>query len=368
MKLHLIVYAALIGLLTACEHEIPFTPKTTEPQLIMNALLDAGKPENEVFLHLNEGQSIGRLHEATLTLFVNGQIAETPRALTAEEICGSPDDYPEGSIPIYESIRYKLFRLTTAFRPGDHIRLEATAEGGKYHASAEVTMPQPVEGLHVDTCLAYLREYKRYTPYRQYKITLQDRPGEKNYYRLDIQNHYHIKAKYTIAILDEEGKPITDEYGIPFYEERDTTFKYTDYELINREDVILTDGHVTHSDDDDENALFPTIKNKYNIFPDNQFTNSHATLKVYTALNQEYLPGYSDVRSKLHFITVRLLSLTEDEYRYLKALNCLEDSDYDEALMEPICLPSNVTGGLGFVGACSECKVVLEVEEDKDSR
>ena len=57
----------------------------------MNAQLDAGKDVNEVFLHLSKGSSIVRLNEATLTLFINNRIAETPQALTPEEIFGPPE-------------------------------------------------------------------------------------------------------------------------------------------------------------------------------------------------------------------------------------------------------------------------------------
>ena len=37
--------------------------------------------------------------------------------------------------------------------------------------------------------------------------------------------------------------------------------------------------------------------------------------------------------------------------------------DYDDALMEPISLPCNVIGGLGFVGVCSESRVIIELPE-----
>lgn len=112
--------------------------------------------------------------------------------------------------------------------------------------------------------------------------------------------------------------------------------------------------------------MFPTINNKYNIFNDNTFRDSYATLKVYTPLYQEYYPvegHYYDHISRKQTITVRLLSITEAEYRYLKALNCLDDGDYDDALMEPISLPCNVIGGLGFVGVCSESRVIIELPE-----
>ncbi len=372
MKLHLIIYITIVGFLTACENEIPYNPGQQDPQIIMNALLETGQAENDVYLHLGEGYSIEHLNEATLFLYINGKIAETPKAVSPEEIYG----HLEGELDkdIYESllksIRFKKYRLTSTLHPGDNIRLEATAENGKYHASAEVTVPQPIESLHVDTCLAYLREYSGQTLYRQYKITLQDRPNEKNYYRLDIWNDRSYYCKWKEYLEDENGSliKVEDEDGswhwasIP----RDTTILAPrQNEIINREDVILTDGHPGNYDDE-ENELFPTINNKYNIFNDNTFRDSYATLKVYTPLYQEYYPvegHYYYHISRKQTITVRLLSITEAEYRYLKALNCLDDGDYDDTLMEPISLPCNVIGGLGFVGVCSESRVIIELPE-----
>lgn len=149
MKLHLIIYITIVGFLTACENEIPYNPGQQDPQIIMNALLETGQAENDVYLHLGEGYSIEHLNEATLFLYINGKIAETPKAVSPEEIYG----HLEGELDkdIYESllksIRFKKYRLTSTLHPGDNIRLEATAENGKYHASAEVTVPQPIESL-----------------------------------------------------------------------------------------------------------------------------------------------------------------------------------------------------------------------------
>ena len=330
MKLHLLYIVAIV-LLASCENEIPYNPDNQQPLLIMNAQLDTGKDVNEVFLHLSKGSSIVRLNEATLTLFINNRIAETPQALTPEEIFGPPENYPEDAIFVYDAILYKLFRLNTPLHPGDNIRLEATAENGKYHASAEVTVPQPIESLHVDTCLAYLREYSGQTLYRQYKITLQDRPNEKNYYRLDIWNDRSYYCKWKEYLEDENGSliKVEDEDGswhwasIP----RDTTILAPrQNEIINREDVILTDGHPGNYDDE-ENELFPTINNKYNIFNDNTFRDSYATLKYIPSLPRILSGRGTLLRPYIpqQTITVRLLSITEAEYRYLKALNCLDD-------------------------------------------
>lgn len=357
-RLYIIIYIAIIiTSFASCENEIPYNPGTQEPQLIMNALLDAGATENYVYLHMNRGYNLEQLKEATLTLSVNDR-TETLEAISPEEYYKDViDKFDEEAFKhIVENMRFTPFRLTASFHPGDRIRLEANAENGKYHASAEVIVPHPVEQLHVDTCTVYLREYHKQTPYRQYKITLQDRPNEKNYYRLDIRNENSYR------LLWKENKGEENEVT------RDTIVSgYKSCEIINREDVILTDGHPTGYDDEG-NELFPTITNKYNIFNDSMFRNSHATLRVYTPLN---FPGYPTYTWNHYYeeiyhtqtITIRLLTLTEAEYRYLKALNCLKDDNYDESLMEPVCLPSNVNGGLGFVGICSETNVILKMPE-----
>lgn len=265
-------------------------------------------------------------------------------------------------------MRFKIFRLTARLQPGDNIRLEATAEGGKYHVSSQVTVPRPLQSLQVDTCTALIRQWGSMRAHRQYRITLEDLPNEKNYYRLEIVNNKDFRCVIYTPNEDENGDYIKDENGDYIYTiTKDTVVNYRYTELINREDVILTDGHVTSSDDD-ENAMFPTnIENKYSIFTDNRFTNSSATLKVYTPLyddNYDILQSLNYTRCYLkQNITVRVLSLPETYYRYLKALNCMDDEDYDEALMEPISLPSNVEGGLGFVGISSEIQYTIDMPD-----
>lgn len=371
MKLHLIIYIVIGGFFTACENEIPYNPGQQQPLLIMNALLNAGQTENRVHLHLSEGNCIGRINEATLSIYVNGKQIESPQAISPEEYYGHlKGQLDKGSYEaLLKSMRFKIFRFTTALQPGDNIRLEATAEGGQYHASSQVTVPRPLQSLQVDTCTAFIRQWGSMRAHRQYRITLQDLPNEKNYYRLEIVNNKDFHCITRAESKDENGNYIKDENGNYIYTTtKDTVVNYTFTELINREDVILTDGHVTNSDDD-ENDMFPYIENKYNIFTDNLFTNSSATLKVYTPLyddNYSILNSLSYTRCYLkHTITVRLLSLPEAYYRYLKALNCMDDDDYDEVLMEPISLPNNVEGGLGFVGVSSEIQYTIDMPEKK---
>lgn len=53
-------------------------------------------------------------------------------------------------------------------------------------------------------------------------------------------------------------------------------------------------------------------------------------------------------------VIIRLLSITETEYYYLKALNLVDSDVYDETINEPIRYPSNVHGGTGMVGISTE--------------
>ena len=140
--LYLIIYVG-INLFASCENEIPYTPPYREPQLIMNALLDAGEHENFVFLSVSGIEGISHVETASLTLYINGQLAETPEELPPLKPIGSLDvvydpDAPLNNLP--EIAKRKKYRITTTLNPGDNIRLEAIAENGKYHATAEVTV------------------------------------------------------------------------------------------------------------------------------------------------------------------------------------------------------------------------------------
>lgn len=336
------------GLFTvSCENEVPYEPHYSEPQLIMNALLDAGEPENYVFLNLSGTHGISHVEEATVNLYINGQLVEKAEELPPLKPIGSLDMVYDPNAPLNnlpEIAKRKKFRITTALYPDDKILLEAIAENGKYHAKAEVIVPKPINSIQMDTCLVSLKDYSGWGNYRQFKITLQDHPGETNYYRLDIWNDIKTHGLYDNRI--------------------DTVIHSRKTEVINREDIILTDGNPSNSDDEEDDFFGTYIENKYNVFNDARFYDSSCTLKVYTKLYDSYSSGLYDITRCERDITVRLLSISEAEFRYLKALNSLESGNYDEALMEPIIIPNNVEGGFGFVGISSEIRIILHLPDE----
>ena len=325
MKKNLSILFMLTSMLfPACENELPYMNKPQAPQLLMNAFLEAGKEENGVSLCMIDAdeQQTDYVSNGSITVYVNGEKTETAQVEK-----------------IYGSFNAPNCTLKTPFRPGDHIRFEATAEDGQYQAGCEVEIPLPIEEtIRVDTLRTQLKGNSSMMDCMQYKITIHDRPNEKNYYRLIIEEN-------TYRISSEDGI----EYG-PF----------SSYpEIINQEDIVLTDGHLTTTDDDKFGILDLTVRNLSNVFTDGRFENGSYTLKVYTSI-----PYISESNRKDHFyldVTVRLLSISQSYYRYLRAMNCLNSEDYNETCMEPVIVPQNVSGGLGFIGASSEQRVTLRM-------
>lgn len=303
-----------ISLFFACENEIPFNFRPQEPQLVVNAVLEAGKKENLVYLHIITEKKTEQVENGSVTVYVNDEKKEVAEARV---MSWTGNEY------------IKYCTLSTLFLPGDRVRLEATAEDGRYQASAEVQMPQPLEEtIQVDTLHTRLKVGYYIEPCMRFHITLKDRPEEKNYYRL---------------ILEED-----DNTSSPF-----------ETDIINQEDIVLTDGHLSTADDNEFGITDMVIRNKNNVFTDSRFRNTSYTLNIYTTLSRYY---NSDKDKAVEVdTTVRLLCITEEYYRYLRAMNCLESDDYNAFFMEPVIIPCNIQGGLGFVGASSEQRATVRI-------
>ena len=116
----------------------------------------------------------------------------------------------------------------------------------------------------------------------------------------------------------------------------------------------------TNSDDED-NGMFDTVENIYGVFDDSRFKNTSYTMTVY---NQTDIDGFPEYGTNVKMdIIVRLLSITETEYYYLKALNLVDSDAYDETINEPIKYPSNVHGGIGMIGISTETSKIIHIEK-----
>ncbi len=316
----------LMVLLTACENEIPFNIKDNSPKLVINALINADSVSNTVYLNFTGKSQFGNVKDAIVNIYVNDILTETAQAITEQS----------------EAISQSKFLITSTFHPGDIIRIDATAHTNNiaYHAWAEVSVPQRPQIVSVDTCTIMLKTSTGFGKHLRYKIRIKDREDEANFYRIIIEQQ---------SILD-----------ITSYNGKDTTTIIKSYHMITREDVVLTDGHPTTSDDED-NGLFEEAQNIYSIFDDGRFTNKEYTLTIYTNSLEERWSPYGEVKQCQVDVKARLLSITEAEYYYLKALNIIDSDAYIEGINEPIKFPSNVQGGTGLVGVSTEHQYLLHL-------
>ena len=130
--------------------------------------------------------------------------------------------------------------------------------------------------------------------------------------------------------------------------------------MIIKEDIVLTDGQ---PNTDNDNGMFEQSTNMYGVFDDTRFSNQEYTMTTYT--NQgEWIFNYNDTyKWKKINVYVRLLSIDETTYYYLKALNTIYSDAYDETLMEPIRFASNVNGGIGIVSICSGSSKLIQLSD-----
>ena len=182
--------------------------------------------------------------------------------------------------------------------------------------------------------------------YMRYKITFKDRPNEANFYRIVVDKQMRLWG-----YNHEEGG-----------EDYLHWTKHITYSFIGREDIVLTDGQPSTGDDED-NGLFDTAKNIYGVFDDSRFRDTSYTMTVYNDPAIPYNNNYNGYYEGMDVI-IRLLSITETEYYYLKALNLVDSDVYDETINEPLRYPSNVHGGTGMIGISTEVSQTVRIREN----
>ena len=78
----------------------------------MNALLDAGEPENYVYLNLSGTHGLSHVEEATVNLYINGKLVEKAEELPPLKPIGSPARKPRSAARArlrWNPLRFLLF-------------------------------------------------------------------------------------------------------------------------------------------------------------------------------------------------------------------------------------------------------------------
>ena len=309
-----LVSTLLLLLLSACQNEIDYKGGVSNPRLVMNALLNADTLVNKLFLNLSGNQGTPEVKDALVHLYVNDELKETLPYIRRE--LNDPTGY---------------YLITTPFAEEDKVRIEATSSDGVHRVYAEVVVPQRIDIQRIDTAtITQLESYSNNSEVIRLKIALNDRVNEKNYYQLGIKQNYITR-------------------GSSYWEEKDTIFTRSEIAFESSFDMALSDGKPI-SEAEIENGLFPTVRNQYGIFDDTYFKDKSYTLTVYTTIFEDYYPYVEILKSETLAYDVSLKCITKEQYYYLRAMNILDSDGFDPIMSQPVQMPSNVIGGLGFVG------------------
>ena len=339
------IYLSLLSILAvSCYEEIILPVGNDEPIGVMNAQLNTLDTTHTVFLSVTQKNQTLSLHNADIRVFINGTLAAT-----AEGIYG---------LVHYDSRREMAYSFDAVFQPGDEVRIEARK--GDFSMSATVTAPQPVTLSSVDTSYVWMNYLGEVDRYLQVKTVFQDLPGA-SFYR--VTGRLWDEFEY----LDEEGNPIPGYSGT--VENRlwvETGFDPVISEGAGKTGAIdlgalLAEGNSLHCFSDlpfagQECTIRPLFSAwGFNVYYPGQYV-PDTEIEDYSTLYDNYL-----IIRRHAFIQLRTLDFSQ--YHYLKALENLKTFGTELSfLVEPTTLPSNVEGGLGFVGI----ETIAEIEFDKE--
>lgn len=349
MKKSVLIILIEVGLffLAGCTNEMPFDINENPPRLIMNALLEAEKDENEIILGLTGRNKVEYMTDATINVYLNGDLKEQVTSWVDPTL----------------GEKTSIYKTKLKFVPDDIIKLEAKTNDGKHHIWAEVVVPHPVQIENIDTMTVEKKTDYMHAICLRLNTTFTVNNPKRSFYRLSHE-------RYTSYI----GKS-------PFTGNDTVVYRSNLENPIVNEDVVLTDGRPSTNEDD----ILPSIQNRYAVFDNSRINGSYTMLTyipLYTYSRTDYVHGdgnyYPDYQidyspsvnidniTEAHlYARIRLLSITQMQYLYLKALNIYDSVDYDDYFNLPVKFPSNLEGGgTGIVAASVSSAKLIELKED----
>ena len=329
-----------------------------DPVLVINAQMTSGEDVHIIHLSSSSRSMVSPVPEGSVTVSINSG-APIAAVYTPRE---------EG----YEDFSSSRFSFTDKLNPGDVV--EVTASNGALTAKAKVTVPDEPNLIDV--------EYNHDVKHGNGASSILGDDEYMHWWPYAEPNPYDGNAWHEIKIRFKDI-PHADSYY------RVRVFLQT--ELITPEGIDKQDGYLgmdTSSEpvlspaSSSENGILDMIaedSNSYCVFNDAMFQDKEYTLKLYFQEYQvmysrkyhDYDTGYYDEETGLWVepdlpegwtykasILVRLYSISQDQYIYLKALDL---DDLGILFSEPVSIPTNVEGGMGFVNVDSYKEIRMDL-------
>ena len=339
MKKILTIFPVLALIVSACANVLEYKSDQEPEVLVMNASMRTDETTHTVFLSISHIGEAVPVKEAELQCFINGEfVAEGTRVSDKNERVAG---------------RYEF---DAEIHPGDEVRLEARS--GKLEAKATVTAPQAAPLVAVDTVHIERSQYYAFMgydiPMLGCKLHLQDNPGQADWYRL--------------FVLYEADTPDNAESTV---DRRSIGFEFV-------RDPILCDGNppVQHVNA----SVFEIVpvfseENAFCTFRDLPFADQAADVEIeisYALFSERYdydpeKDEWGPVRTENKRLRFELMTISREEYEYLNLLGKVSDSAFEGLfLREPVHIPTNVEGGLGFVSVASASTKTVRLHEPEN--
>ncbi len=293
-------------LVTACEKDVKFRGGESAPKMVVNSIVNSTANDNSITISesdfLYDNKKAGKIKDPTVRLLHNG--TELPLTF-----------WGEGDKLYYD--------FTTALKAGD--RIEITGESpvhGKVSGGDIVPFPAEIKDLKTEWFTGAHDDKS----YLRTRVTIADKPGEKNYYRIVIRDKTIFK--------NETGEDTSTD--------ADWVLKEV---LIDQEALFSKVGTLTVDDN----------PNRYRIFSDELIDGRDYTLNVYVQMDRYTAWDGLIVEKQLR---VEIHTLSESLFRYLHSLELAASEDN---FSEPVKIYTNIANGYGILGVYNVAEKTVEI-------
>jgi len=330
MREHTYIPALMVLMLAfvSCESIIEFKGEGVTPKIVIYSLLE---PDSLVTVSVAVSHAVfddryepEQITDAVVRLYRDSEMLETLTYVPEEPLSDDASANPYS--------RY----VSQVNKPqyGSSYKIEVEVPGFTT-AYGEASLPDPVPIVGIDTAQVII-DWRDWVERRlTVRVRFHDPAGQDNYYR--------VTAGSLIGFyIGSKELPYTPLQPV-VVEEMDISYAFYEEPLI------------APKQDDDIFGMY--LQNTYNLFTDELISGKEYELTMETHFS---LPD-TDYYEFAH-ASIRLHTITRDLYLYLQSY-AAHTQTRDNFLSEPVMVYTNVTDGLGVVGAVSTSVIALKIGE-----
>lgn len=358
----------------ACTNTINYDFNLIEPKLMVIGWLDQASAYQTIYISLSEGGIVKPVTDARVVCSINGkEVANvcvnrvSPNDETSQRASEATwwPSFMDSELSFHQQLPISFPAL---LEPGDKVQLTFYANQGSFEVSStNLIVPEPVVISEVDTVHVTVHHLDWSDRYLQVQADVTDRKGEENWYSVSIREF----SKGYYSFLDGGGdiSVVVD----------------TPRHIMDLEDPVLLDGNLSQTED----LIFFDFSGNgtFACFSDKMFKDGTAHLKMntFSSLDDDG-PDFVALASRLfmlydhdtlvdrgfekcraeHWLEVYLTHCTQQTYYYLRSLRTVLSDGYYPEVVEPVTIPSNIIGGVGFVDVIntSMARINLPTKEE----